>query len=55
MMPSKDSLTVEKNDDGTFTLEWDRQDPNWTWLNDLTSEELEVIMEQAMKEYPYEE
>ena len=54
-MNKQDSLTVNKNEDGSFTLEWDRQDPNWMLLNDLTSEELEVIMEQAMKEYPYGE
>ena len=52
-MNKQDSLTVNKNEDGSLTLEWDRQDTNWMWLNDLTSEELEVIMEQAMKEYPY--
>ena len=52
-MNKQDSLTVNKNEDGSFTLEWDRQDPNWMWLNDLTTEELEVIMEQAMKEYTY--
>ena len=49
------SLKVNQNKDGSFTLEWDKQDPNWMWLNDLTTEELEVIMEQAMKEYPYGE
>ena len=54
-MQSKDSLTVNKNRDGSFTLEWDKQDPNWTWLNALTSKELEVIIEQAIKEHPYEE
>ncbi len=51
----RDSMTVNKNEDGSFTLEWDKQDPNWTWLNDLTSKELEVIIEQAIKEHPYEE
>ena len=54
-MNKQDSLTVNKNRDGSFTLEWDKQDPNWTWLNDLTSKELEVIIEQAIKEHPYEE
>ena len=54
-MNKQDSLTVNKNEDGSFTLEWDRQDPNWKWLNDLTTKELEVIIEQAIKEHPYEE
>ena len=51
----RDSMTVNKNEDGSFTLEWDKQDPNWKWLNDLTTKELEVIIEQAIKEHPYEE
>ena len=49
-MQSKDSLTVAKNPDGSFTVEWDKNDPNWKWLNDLTTEEIEVIMEQAIKD-----
>ena len=31
-----DSLKVNQNKDGSFSLEWDRQDPNWKFLNDLT-------------------
>ena len=54
-MQNADSLKINQNEDGSFTVEWDKQDPNWKWLNDLTTEELEVIMEQAMKEYPYGE
>ena len=49
------SLKVNQNKDGSFTLEWDKQDPNWKWLNDLTTKELEVIIEQAIKEHPYDE
>ena len=48
-------MMVNKNEDGSFTLEWDKQDPNWKWLNDLTSKQLEVIIEQAIKEHPYDE
>mgnify|MGYP003118376734 FL=1 len=44
-----DSLAINKNDDGSFTVEWDKQDPNWKWLNDLTSKEIQVIIEQAIK------
>ena len=50
-----ESLKVNQNSDGSFTLEWDKQDPNWKWLNDLTSKQLEVIIEQAIKEHPYDE
>jgi len=43
------SLKVNQNKDGSFTLEWDKQDPNWKWLNELTSKEIQVIIEQAIK------
>ena len=44
-----DSLKINQNEDNTFSIEWDKQDPNWKWLNDLTSKEIEVMMEQAIK------
>ena len=44
-----DRLAINRNDDGSFTVEWDKQDPNWKWLNDLTSKEIQVIKEQAIK------
>ena len=44
-----DSLKVSQNEDGSFSLEWDKKDPNWKWLNDLTSKEIQVIIEQAIK------
>ena len=47
---SADSLKVHQNEDGTFSLEWDKDDPNWSWLNNLTSKEIQVIMEQAIQD-----
>ena len=44
-----DSLAINKNKDGSFTVEWDKQDPDWKWMNDLTSKEIQVIIEQAIK------
>jgi len=44
-----DSLKIHKNEDGSFSMEWDKQDPNWKFLNDLTSKEIQVIIEQAIK------
>ena len=41
------SLKVNQNKDGSFTLEWDKQDSNWKWLNNLTTEEIQVIIDQA--------
>ncbi len=44
-----DSLRVNQNKDGSFTVEWDKQDPEWQWMNDLTSKEIQVIIDQAIK------
>ena len=44
-----DSLKIHQNEDGSFSMEWDKQDPNWKFLNDLTSKEIQVIIEQAIK------
>ena len=44
-----ESLNIKRNDDGTFTCELDRNDPNWKWLNNLTSKEIQGIMEEAIK------
>ena len=45
----QDSLKINKQDDGTFEVEWDRNDPNWKFMNDLTSEEIESIVQEAIK------
>ena len=46
-----DSLKVHQNEDGSFSLEWDKEDTKWSWLNGLTSKELQVIIEKAIKDY----
>ena len=33
---NNDSLKINQNKDGSFTCEWDKNDPNWKFLNDLT-------------------
>ena len=43
-----DSLKVEQNEDGSFTLEWDKEDPTWNFLNGLTSKEIAAIIEKAI-------
>ena len=45
-----DSLKIIENADGTFAMEWDKEDPKWSWLNGLTSAEIQVIMKQAINE-----
>ena len=44
-----DSLKINRNSDGSFTAEWDKQDPNWKWMNNLTTEEIQSIIEKAIK------
>ena len=44
-----DSIKVNQNSDRSFTLEWDKKDPIWKWLNTLTSKEIQVIMQQAIQ------
>jgi len=46
---TKDSLKINRNEDGSFTAEWDKKDPDWNWLNNLTSKELQNVFEQAIK------
>jgi len=48
---SADSLKITQNQDGSFTMDWSKDDPNWSWMNSLTSAEIQVIMEQAIKEH----
>jgi hypothetical protein len=45
-----DSFKIIEQPDGSFQMEWDKEDPKWSWLNGLTSKEIQVIMEQAIKE-----
>ena len=44
-------LNVIQNPDGSFAFEWDPTDERWNWLNDLTDDQVKIIMEQAIKEY----
>ena len=46
----EDSLKITENADGTFTMDWDKEDPNWSRLNNLTSKEIQIIVEQAIKD-----
>ena len=48
-MGQADSLKVEQNADGTFTVEWDKNDPNWSWMNNHTSKEIQDLVQEAVK------
>lgn len=47
-MDADDGLKITQNEDNTFTLEWDKEDPKWSFLNGLTSKEITAIIEQAV-------
>ena len=49
MKKSKDSLKITQNKDGSYTAEWDKEDPDWKWLNGLTSKEVQCIIEEAVR------
>ena len=39
-MKNKDTLKINQNNDGSFTAEWDKNDPEWSFLNGKTSKEI---------------
>jgi hypothetical protein len=45
-----DSLKIIQNKDGSYTCEWDKEDPTWSWMNSLTSAEIQVIIKKAIEE-----
>ena len=47
----EDSLKISENEDGSFIMNWSPQDPKWSFMNSLTSKEIQVIVEQAIKDY----
>jgi hypothetical protein len=44
-----DTLKISENADGSFTMDWDPQDPKWSFLNGLTSAEIQIIVQQAIQ------
>lgn len=50
-MSADDSLKISENEDGSFSIEWSKEDPRWSFLNGLTSKEIQVMIEQAIKDY----
>ena len=43
------SLEVKQNDNGSFTVEWDKKDPDSMFLNQLTSEEIQDMIQEIIK------
>lgn len=47
----EDTLKITQNKDGSYTMDWSKDDPKWAFLNNLTSKEIQVIVEQAIKDF----
>ena len=45
-----DSLKITQNDDGSYTMDWDKNDPTWAFMNHLTSAEIQIIVQQAIQD-----
>ena len=45
-----DSLTIEQKPDGSYEINWDKEDPMWKFLNHLTSAQIQVIMKEAIQD-----
>lgn len=46
-----DTLLVTENPDGTLTIEWDPEDPRYTFMNNLTEEQITAMLEQILQDY----
>jgi len=50
MTQQNDSLIVEETEDGGLTISWDKEDPKYSWMNDLTEEEIKSMLAVAIHE-----
>lgn len=46
-----DSLTVKETEEGTFIVEWDENDIRYAYLNHLTEEEFNELINTALQEH----
>jgi hypothetical protein len=43
------SLKVVQNPDGSYELLWDKNDPDWKFLNNLTLDQIQIIIRRAIE------
>lgn len=48
---NEDSLKVSENEDGTLAIEWDPRDPRYFHMNDMTQDELQTYITNALDEF----
>jgi len=44
----EDSLKVSENKDGTLAIEWDSNDPRYSFLNEMTQDEINAFFTRAL-------
>jgi len=44
-----DSLSFKQNSDGSYEVSWDKDDPDWNFMNDLTSKEIAEMVQIAIR------
>jgi hypothetical protein len=47
----EDSLKVSENEDGSFTFEWDKDDPRYEHFNDMTEEQFSSYLNDLLGKY----
>ena len=45
-----DSLKITQNADGSYEMNWDKNDPTWAFMNNLTSSEIQIMMREAIQD-----
>lgn len=41
-------LNIIRNPDESFTFEWDNKDPRWSWMNTLTDDQMQTMIEKLI-------
>lgn len=47
----KDSLSFKQNPDGSYEISWDKDDPDWNFLNNITSKEIAEMVKIAINDH----
>lgn len=50
-LSDQDSLKVTEQEDGTFLIEWDENDPQWSLFNGLSQEDMQTLITNAIEAY----
>lgn len=45
-----DSLVIAERDDGSYTIDWDPNDPKWSWMNGLSEQQISEFIHDALKQ-----